>query len=219
MKHRVFRPIAIFLLTLTVALGILPAVHAQQLTAGTDYRVIVPALPSDNPGKIEVIEFFSYACPHCHTLNPIITLWASRQPSDVVFRRLPISGSPFYTLMARLYYALESVGEVQRLDTAIFDALHNKNLRLVDEKSLTEWLASQNVDIRKFSEAFNAFGVDSKLRRAEQLRQTAKIGGVPAIVVDGRYQVISKPSMSYDGWLLTAGQLVEKSRAERKQKK
>ena len=89
------------------------ALPAQaQLAAGVDFAEIKPPLQVDNPAKIEVVEFFSYACPHCNDLNPIVKKWAAKLPADVAFKRVPVSfNSPFYQLMARLYYALEAIGE------------------------------------------------------------------------------------------------------------
>jgi thiol:disulfide interchange protein DsbA len=217
MQARFSKWIAVFLFALT---GALPAAHAQNLIAGEDYRVISPPFATDTPDKVEVIEFFSYGCPHCSELNPLITTWSARLPKGVVFKRVPVSFSnPFYTIMARFYYALEAIGEEARLEAAIFDALHNKNLRLIDEKSITEWVASKNVDPKKFSDAFNSFGVDSRVKRAEQIRVNAKIHGVPALVIDGRYQVVSnKNFQGYGDFLNLTDQIIQKRIEERKKK-
>jgi thiol:disulfide interchange protein DsbA len=217
MQNRFSKWIAVFLLALA---GALPAAHAQTLVAGEDYRVINPPFATDTPDKVEVIEFFSYACSHCNELNPLIPAWVSRLPKGVVFKRVPVSfNMPFYALMARFYYALEALGEEERLNAAIFDAIHNRNLRLVDEKSLTEWVASKNVDPKKFSDAFNAFGVDSRVKRAEQIRLNAKISGVPALVVDGRYQVASnKNFQSHSDFLVLTDRIIQKRIEERKKK-
>ena len=81
------------------------------LAASRDYVVIEPALLTDNPAKIEVIEFFSYACPHCNDLSPHIAQWAAKLPADVVFKRIPVGfNNPSYQLMAKLYYTLDAIG-------------------------------------------------------------------------------------------------------------
>ena len=105
--------------------------------AGRDYVTIDPPLNSDSPGKIEVIEFFSFACPHCNDLQPLLNTWETKLPRDVVFKRVPVVFNPFYQLMAKLYYALDITGDLARLDGAVFNAIHAKGLRLVDEKSIT----------------------------------------------------------------------------------
>ena len=101
-----------WLAVLTLALfGLASPAQAQQLATGRDYNVIEPAMVTDEPAKIEVLEFFSYGCPHCNDLNPLLVKWAAKQPADVAFRRVPVGfGNPYYQLMARLYYSLEALG-------------------------------------------------------------------------------------------------------------
>ena len=190
-----------------------------QLALGRDYVVVEPAQATDNPAKVEVIEFFSYACPHCNDLNPLITQWAAKQPADVDFKKVPVSFDPFYRLMARLYYSLEAVGQMPKLDAAVFSAIHEKGLKLIDDKSIADWAVSQGVDARKFSEAWNSFGVDSKVKRANQLAQAAKIRGVPALFVDGRYLVVGQDIKSQSDLLALTDKVIAKARSEHKGKK
>ena len=212
MKNCLNRWFAVFFLAL---LGpILPA-QASDLTVGRDYNVMSPRLATDDPAKIEVIEFMSYACPHCSALNPAITRWVKKLPKDVAFKRIPAGFNPYYKLMAQLYYALEAVGELDRLDEAVFTALHVKELRLIDESSILEWVTAQGVDARKFSEAFHSFGVLSKVNRADQLAREAKIPGAPTIIVDGRYMVMTEGIRSHEELLERAEKLIDKRRKER----
>lgn len=206
------RLIAVFSFLLTL----LAAPAQAQLMAGRDFAAIEPPLATDTPAKIEVIEFFSYACPHCNELSPQINRWAAKLPADVAFKRVAVGfNNPFYQQMARLYYALEAIGELRHLDAAVFSAIHDKGLKLVDEKSILEWVTSQGVDAKKFSDAYHAFGVISKTSRADQLAQAAHITGVPAIVVDGRYLLVGKEIRTYADLLALADKVIEKRRAER----
>ena len=208
------------LAVVSFALTVLASPAQAQLAVGRDYVVIEPAQLTDNPAKIEVIEFFSYACPHCNDLSPHINQWAAKLPSDVVFKRVPVGfNNPFYQLMAKLYYTLEAIGELERLDGAVFNAIHEKGLKLVDDKSIAEWVVSQGVDAKKFSDAFNAFGVISKTKRADQIAQASHISGVPALVVDGRYLVTGKEVKSHADLLALADKVIDKRRAERNSKK
>lgn len=197
------------------------ALPAQaQLAAGVDFAEIKPALQVDNPARIEVVEFFSYACPHCSDLNPLVKKWAAKLPADVAFKRVPVSfNSPFYQLMAKLFYTLDAIGEMERLDAAAFDAIHVKGLKLIDEKSVQEWAVSQGVDAKKFSDAFKSFSTDSNVKRADQLSRAAKIPGVPALVVDGRYLVVGKNVKNHDELLALTEKVIDKARTERAAKK
>ena len=203
-----------------IALTLLSFSAQAQLAVGRDYVAIEPAQPTDTPAKIEVIEFFSYACPHCADLNPYAVKWAAKLPADVAFRRVPVGfNQPFYQLMARFYYTLEAIGEVNRLDTAIFDAIHVKGLKLIDDKSVLEWVTAQGVNAKTFFDAYSSFGVMSKIKRAEQLAQASKIRGVPAIVVDGRYLVVGQDIKSHSDLLALTDKVIDKRRSERNPKK
>jgi thiol:disulfide interchange protein DsbA len=121
--------------------------------------------------------------------------------------------------MARLFYSLEVIGELQRLDEAVFNALHVKGLRLIDDKSILEWVTAQGVDAKKFSDAYNSFGVISKTKRANEIAQAARIQGVPAIAVDGRYLVVGQTVKTPTDLLALTDRVIDKVRAERSPKK
>lgn len=209
-----------WLAALTVALLAFAVPAQAQLVTGRDYVAIDPPLTTDVQSKIEVTEFFSFACPHCNDLHPYLNRWMARLPADVVVRRIPVGfNQPYYQLMAQFYYALEAIGELSRLDAAVFSAIHDKGLKLVDEKSLTEWVVAQGVDAKKFYDAFHAFGVLSKTKRADQLAQAARITGVPALVVDGTYLVTGKEIKTLPDLLALTDKVIDKRRAERNAKK
>lgn len=204
---------------LLLALAATTALAQAQLVPGRDFTVIDPAQPTDNPAKIEVLEFFSYGCPHCKDLNPSLVKWVARQPADVVVRRVPVSfGRPQWANLSKLYFALEATGDLARLDEAVFVALHEKGLRLYDERSINEWVAAQGVDMKKFADAFGSFGVAAKVRRADQMVQTYRIDGVPALTVEGKYRVQTQ-SNSHDVLLAQADRIIAKARSERGGKK
>ena len=211
----------IWLAALALSLfGITAQAEQTPLRAGPDYVVIDPAQPTDNPAKIEVIEFFSYGCSHCNALSPFINKWSAKMPSDVSFKRIPVGfGNPYYQNLAKMYYALEALGELTRLDDAVFNAIHGKGLKLIDEKSILEWATSQGIDAKKFSDAYKSFGVDSKAKRADQLTQAFKIKGVPALAVNGHYQVTGNDIKSHEELLTLTDRVIEKVRTERTSKK
>ena len=128
---------------------------------------------------------------------------------------MPVSfNQPYYQTLARFYYALEALGELKRLDNAVFSAIHQQGLKLVDEKSLANWITKQGVDAKKFHDAFNAFGVISKTRRADQLSQAARIPGVPAMTVDGRYRVLNQGLKEAQELLTRTDLVIDKRRTE-----
>ncbi|MBL8401670.1 thiol:disulfide interchange protein DsbA/DsbL [Accumulibacter sp.] len=208
-----------WLLAITLAmLAVVLPVRAE-LVVGRDYVPIIPAQMTDTPAKIEVIEFFSYGCPHCSDFHPIVGKWAAALPSDVTFKRVPVTfGRPPWASLARLFYALEATGDLAKLDSAVFDALHKAGSKLYDDKSITAWVAAQGVDAKRFTEAYNSFAVVSKAKRADQMVQTYKIQGVPAMTVDGKYLVTGKELKGLAELPSLTDQVIGMARSDRKKK-
>lgn len=185
--------------------------------AGKDYTPITPAQPTEDAAKIEVLEFFSYGCPHCAEFYPILGNWIGKQSGDVVVRKVPITfGRAAWANIAKLYYTLEVTGDLARLESDVFKAIHGERVNLFDERTLTEWVVKKGVDAKKFGDTFNSFGVMSKVRRGDQLAQAYKIQGVPALAVEGKYLVGGK---DFNEQLSIADKLIAKSRSEKPGKK
>jgi thiol:disulfide interchange protein DsbA len=184
---------------------------------GRDYSLIVPAQPTDHPDKVEVIEFFSYGCPHCAAFNPSVGLWASKLPSNATFVRVPVSfGRPQWGQLARTYYTLQSMGLLEKLDPAVFTAIHQEHQDLFSEDNIVSWMAAHGVDGAKFRSEFNSFTVTTKATRAEQLARNFKVSGVPTLAVDGKYTVTGE---NFDEILRNASAVVDKAAAEHKANK
>jgi thiol:disulfide interchange protein DsbA len=186
-------------------------------TAGKDFTPITPAQPTEEPAKVEVLEFFSYGCPHCADFNPVLSAWSAKLPADVVLKKVPITfGRGAWANIAKLYYTLEITGDLARLEGDVFKAIHNDRVNLFEEKALTDWVLKKGVDAKKFNETFNSFGVMSKVKRGDQLAQAYKIQGVPALAVDGKYLVGGK---DFSEQLAIADKLIAKARSEKTGKK
>ena len=168
------------------------AVHAQGVE-GTDYRKIEPPQPAMSPGKIEVIEFFSYMCPHCSEFYPLVTTWAAKLPKNVVFRRVPVGfNRPAWINLARAYYALQASGDLDKLDGALFHAIHEEHLQLFDEPSLAAWVGKNGGNADKFAAAYTSFGVNNQTVQADQLVENYRIEAVPTMAVNGEYLAMGK---------------------------
>ncbi|MDR1351559.1 MAG: thiol:disulfide interchange protein DsbA/DsbL [Zoogloeaceae bacterium] len=180
-----------FVSSAALALGAaLPTILSAQQPADATYERLPRPLPKEEAGKVAVLEFFSYGCNHCNDFHPIISRWAARQPAHVVFRRIPVAWNTTWASLARLYYALEVNGELAKLDSKVFDALHQQRLKLYTDKAILDWYAKQGGNSEKFSEIMKSFTVMSKVNQGEKLRQSAQVESVPAIVVDGAYQML-----------------------------
>lgn len=162
--------------------------QAKPPVAGTDYLVLEKPAPVEAPaGKIEIIEFFWYSCPHCNVFEPALATWIKRAPKDLAVRRVPVAFRDDFVPQQRLYYALEAMGLVEKLHGRVFTAIHAEKQGLNTAESIAAWVAKQGVDKAKFMEQFNSFAVANKATKGTQLQNAYKVEGVPAIGVAGRF--------------------------------
>ena len=140
------------------------------------------------PGKLEVIEFFWYGCPHCAAFEPALEAWVKQLADDVAFRRVPVAfRAESYSAHQRLFYALDSMGLVPALQRKVFYAIHGERQRLDNPTEITAFATKNGIDPDKLMESFNSFGTQAKLKQANQLVDGYKIDGVPAIGIQGRF--------------------------------
>lgn len=192
---------------------------ADAPSEGTDYKLLSPAQPTSNPGKIVVTEFFSYQCSHCFMFSPLVTAWAKKLPKDVVFERVPVSlGHAAWQPISQAFYALEALGKLEQLDQLIFNTIHVQKTPLLDEASITAFVARQGINAADFTAAYNSFGVKSNTVRAEQLMKSHRVQGTPALVVDGKYMVLNDGTKNYEEWLTRTDRIIAKARAEKARK-
>ena len=182
----------------TVAASLLwaagPAAAQGAPTEGRQFTKVEPPVPPIVPGKIEVLEFFSYACPHCSALEPTIEAWAKKLPADVAFQRVPVPFLMNAENLMRTYYTLETMGLVPTMQRKVFTAIHVENNRLEKPADIAALMARNGVDAAKFSSVFSSFSVASSVTRAKKLMASYKLESVPTIVVNGRW--ITSPSLA-----------------------
>ena len=184
---------AFTLLTLLCLSGLVGA-QSQKIEEGFDYRILPIAQPVETKGKVEVIEFFWYGCPHCYDFEPELTSWMKRQPKDVTFRRVPVAFRDDFMPHSQLFYALEALGKGDALNEKVMYAMHKENKRLLTESEIADWVALQGIDRNTFLATYRSFAVASKARAAKQLAEAYRIDGVPTIVMQGKY--VTSPSIA-----------------------
>jgi thiol:disulfide interchange protein DsbA len=204
----------IFSLFLAACLAAPLAAAAQPKFA---YSEVKPALPVENDGKIEVLEFFWYGCIHCYNLEPTVEKWEKTLAKDVQFRRVPAIFNDRWALDASIFYTFEALGVLDKVHRPFFDAIHRDHLRTENPQALAEWLQKQGIDQKKFNETMKSFGVQSKTRRAAQLTAAYKIEGTPEMAVHGRYTITTEQGRTQQGIFETVNYLVEQVRKSGKQ--
>lgn len=193
-----------------------PAALAQRKApaAGTEYRVVNPPQATETPGKIEVLEFFWYACPHCAALEPVLKEWVKQLPADVVFRRAHV---PFNEIKhQQLFYTLETLGKTAQADDKVFAAIHVDRNRMDSIDRIAPVLEKAGIDRKSFTEAWESFSVQTRMRKATALASAYKVDSVPMIAVNGKY--LTSPSMAggNQGVLQVVDYLIAQERAAKK---
>ena len=176
---------------LAAAAALSPATLLAQLKQpreGADYLVLKrPVNVNVPPGKVEVIEFFWYSCPHCNAFEPRLEPWIERLPADVVMKRVPVAFRDDFVPQQRLFYTLEALGKLGELHGKVFHSIHVDRMPVDRDDSILDWAGKQGLDKAKFSELYHSFDVTSKARRATQLQDAFQVQGVPAMGIAGRY--------------------------------
>lgn len=191
---------------------------AAEAQAGREFKPINPPLatPSD---RIEVIEFFSYGCPHCSDFHPMISQWAAKLPKDVSFRRVPVSfNRPEWARLSRLYYALEATHDLAKFDAAVFIAIHEQRVMFRSDEAVVSWATSKGIDGKKLGDALASFSMQSKVQRADKDAADAHIASVPSLAVAGKYLVNSEAASNYEDLLKLTDSVIAKARQDRKGK-
>jgi thiol:disulfide interchange protein DsbA len=173
---------------LIVALMMLCAIQVQaEVMAGRDYQVLKPAQPTSSGSKVEVLEFFFYGCSHCFHLHGPLSSWEKTMPKDVELQYVPVIFRDSWEPMARAFYALEALGEREKLHDDLFQAWNVFGTDLSDEAKISDFIAKRGVDRAKFDAAYNSFTLAGKVARSNQLVRSYGVRGTPTIAVDGKY--------------------------------
>ena len=206
---------AFLALTLGVVLASIGPKAAAQLTEGKNYFRLKSPVQVESGKKIEVIEFFSYGCPHCAELEPYLDAWLAKVPADVQFRRVPVMFQERWFNLGKIYYTLDAMGEDAKLSPEVFTAIHGKNVSLWNDKTFFDWAASKGLDRKKVEDVYTSFAISGKMNRAKQQAQTFDIQSVPTVVVDGKFVTGSDKVGSHAQLPAAIDELVAKARSER----
>jgi len=195
------------------------AAAAQALEEGKNYVKLKNPQAVDTGDKIEVLEFFSYGCPHCADLDPVLVQWQKTLPADVAFRRVPVGfGRESWDNLGKVYYTLEALGVEQKLAPEVFAAIHRGNVRLDSPKTFFDWAAGKGLERKKVEDMFNSFAIAGKMNKANQAAKAYQVQSVPLVIVDGKFMTASDKVGSHANLPSAINALVAKAKAERGKK-
>jgi len=163
------------------------AIAQMAFVEGQDYKTISPAVKTSQSDKVVVTEIFWYGCPHCFRFEPYVERWSAQLPETVVFEQVPSALNPRWTEHARAYYAFKMMNVLDQTHKAFFDAIHLKRRRLNSVDTIAEFVAELGLDEKAFRENYFSFPVETLIRKNGQKEKRYGHGGVPAVIVNGKY--------------------------------
>ncbi len=185
---------------------------------GKDFVTLKTPVPVESGGKIEVLEFFQYSCPHCATYDPYLQAWRKKLPTDVDYKRIPIAWDNSTMPHVRIYYTLETLGKLDDMHQKVFTAIQKNRQPMVNPDQIADFMAANGIDHKQWIDTYNSFSVAARSNRAGQVWRAYKIDGTPAVAVDGKFTTAPSMVGSREGSLIVLDYLVQRARADKSKK-
>ncbi|MBJ7312555.1 thiol:disulfide interchange protein DsbA/DsbL [Rugamonas sp. CCM 8940] len=152
-----------------------------------DFSMVRVPHQTDMGSRVEVLEFFSYPCPHCNIFDPMLNAWAAPRANEVAIKRVHVAFGKKGDVHQRLYYTLEALGKGEALRGAVFKAIHADGNKLRKEQQVFDFAAAQGLDRQKFIAAYRSADVDARVAAAVAMEERYRIGQIPTVFVGGKY--------------------------------
>ena len=204
------RVIKFFLVSLLLT-GLFPVSAQEHSHGGPAWTQIKPALPTQSGDKIEVVEIFWYGCSHCYSFEPHVKSWLKTMPEDVAFRPVPGVLNSRWAVHARGYFAAEKMGALEQFHTPLFRALHAQRRNIFTRDSLIDFAAEVGLDKKEFARHYDSNETEVKMKQAFLMARDARITGVPAVIVNGKY-LVSASAGSFERMIETIDDLIREER-------
>ena len=200
---------------LAAAFALLAGAASAQIQLGREFQRVEPAQPTAAGNRVEVIEFFYYGCPVCYETEPFLSRWLSSAPEYVAIRRVPALSSEAWEPFAKLFYTLETLGQVGRLHWPVYDQFHFEDVKLNDQKIMVDWAVRNGIDRKKFLETYGSPEVAEKVAQARDLLKAYDVRGVPTFIVDGKFLTSARLAGGTQQVIQVVDHLVRLAREER----
>jgi thiol:disulfide interchange protein DsbA len=208
-----------FLTPLLALLMLLPSQATARFDEGIEYRKISPAVEKLTDKPHEVVELFWYGCPHCFNFEPKLEAWVENKPDDVGFVRVPAvfvhpqtnQPNPKWALHAKMFYTAEVLDILDKIHGPLFKRIHVEGKHIHSMSQAQAFFKEFGVDADTFQNTINSFPVDNRLRRSIDLTKRYGAGGVPTLVIDGRYITDGPMSGGHDQMLGVVEQILQRA--------
>lgn len=188
---------------------------SAQFQPGREFQRLEPPHPASLDGRIEVIEFFYYGCPVCYETEPFLSRWLGTAPDYVAIRRVPALSSEAWEPLAKLFYTLETLKQVERLHWPVYDNIHFEDLKLGDEKVMVDWAVRKGIEREAFVRAYGSAAVADKVARAREVLKAYGVRAVPTFIVDGKFLTSARLAGGTEQVVQVLDHLVRLAREER----
>ncbi len=190
-----------------LALAGLPRRALAQRSApveGRDFFTLSKPLAVPGDGKIEVVEFFWFGCPHCYSFEPVLESWIAKRPADVAFRRVPVGFTARQETHQRVYYTWEALGLVGTMHMSTFMRFQIQRKPIDSLDDMVAFAQQSNVDVAKVRAAWNSFGVQTRCQQAKRLTDDYAVDRTPEMGIQGRFTAVGGPvsMLSATDWLV-----------------
>lgn len=203
----------IVVFALSMAVGAVAQAQSQSWIDGTHYRTLDNPVRTASDDGIEVAEVFWYGCPHCYTFKPLIESWTDQAPDYVNVVKLPAALGQSWEPHAYAFYALEAMGELDKVHDALFTALAGERRPLNSPEALADFVSGHGVDAEEFLNNYRSFGVRARVQQAQAKIRGARITGTPTMLVNGKYVVSASMAGGHEAVLSVVDYLIERERA------
>lgn len=196
-----------FLNALRASLAALFLLVAGGAHAMDGYETLPLAGDQRTDGKVEVIKFFWYGCPHCYAAEPTVNSWVGEKPDNVVFRREAPPLNQGWTVHSQAFYAAQLMGVLDEFHDAFFNEIHQNKNRMRRPSDIGDFVETLGIDSKKFMSTMKSFAVQGKIQNSMKLAQKFRLTGVPTVIVDGRYKTGGSIAGSYPRMMEVVGSL------------
>ena len=179
---------------------------------GRDFQVLAKPVSVPADGKLEVIEFFWYACPHCFAFEPLLERWLERLPADVRFRRVPVGFDARKQVHQRIYYTWEALGLVDQMHVKTFTRFHVQKKPVDTLEDLLLFAKESGIDPAKVDAAWHSFSTEAKCKEANRLTDAYDIQRMPEMAIAGRFVAVAQPEQGPASVLVTTDMLLDRVR-------
>ena len=165
---------------------------AEKWQEGTHYEEIDKPL-SDSP---QVVEFFSYWCPHCYRTEPFVAELKKSLDKGVKFEKVHVNFMPYASKevqdeVTTGMLIAKALKQEDKLSGAIFNYIHKQRATITGMKDIRNIFIINGVDSAKFDKMAKSFGVRSMLGKNNKVVEDyrSEVRSVPTFIVNGKYKV------------------------------